>query len=208
MNVFMRGVVRRTTVGLGALALAAGAAACGGGGDQEPAPEEPSIEEPAGEEGDGEASDAGGEQPAPGTEPSDGGGMFDGDEDPAGSGASDGGDDAETGSELSEEEIGAATERFVEFLEAVESHDAEAACSMLLNPETGQTGDEMPECMEFFEQEVIPQVQGGEYRDLDASMVEPEDNGDGTVTMNLDGSPFGLPMGQGEDGTWYVTADA
>lgn len=204
MNVFMRGAVRRTTVGLGALALAAGAAACGGGGEQEPAPQDPGVEEPAGEEGGGGASDAGGEQP---DEPSDGGGMFDGGEDPAGSGASDdGGEDAETESELSEEEIGAATERFVEFLQAVDDHDAETACSMLLNPETGETGDEIPECVEVFEQDVMPQVEGGEYQDLDASMVDPEDNGDGTVTINLDGSAFPLPMGQGDDGAWYVTA--
>jgi len=206
MNAFVRSVARRTSIGLGALALAVGAAACGGGDGQEPPEQDPVVEETTAEDGEQLEPSDGGEQPTDAdgqadddSEASDAGGETDG-----GSEASDAGGDAE---ELSEQDIEAAKQRWVEFMHAIDDGDGETACGFLLHPETGQTGDEDPECSEQFSQMVAPQVEGGEYGDLDSSMVDAEDNGDGTVTIVLDGEPFPLVMSQGEDGQWYATAN-
>jgi len=241
MNAFVRSAARRTSIGLGALALAVGAAACGGGDGQEPVPEQdPVVEETTAEDGEQLEPSDGGEQPTDAggqadgdSEASDAGGQADGDSEASdaggetggGSEASDAGGETGGGSEasdadgeadgdadgdaeeLSEQDIEAAKQRWVEFMHAIDDGDGETACGFLLHPETGQTGDEDPECSEQFSQMVAPQVEGGEYGELDSSMVDAEDNGDGTVTIVLDGEPFPLVMSQGEDGQWYATAN-
>lgn len=194
MNALVRTVARRTSIGLGALALAVGAAACGGDDGQEPAPEQdPGVEETAPEDGEQLEPSDGDEQR------SDGGGEAAGD-----SAASDGGGDAE---ELSERDLDDAKQRWVDFIHAIDDGDGETACGYLLDPETGEIGDEDPECAELFSQHVAPQVESGEYGDLDTSMVDAEDNGDGTVTILLNGEPFPLVMSQDADGEWYATAN-
>ena len=215
MNAFVRSAARRTSIGLGALALAVGAAACGGGDGQEPVPEQdPVVEETTAEDGEQLEPSDGGEQPT------DAGGQADGDSEASDAGGETGGgseaSDADgeadgdadgDAEELSEQDIEAAKQRWVEFMHAIDDGDGETACGFLLHPETGQTGDEDPECSEQFSQMVAPQVEGGEYGELDSSMVDAEDNGDGTVTIVLDGEPFPLVMSQGEDGQWYATAN-
>ena len=93
-------------------------------------------------------------------------------------------------------------------MRALDEQDAEYACSYLLNPETGQTGDGDAECEAAFEEDVMPQVDGDEFAGLDVSMIDAEDNGDGSVTILLDGQPFPLPLVEGEDGEWYITGPA
>lgn len=204
MNAFVRNVARRTSIGLGVLALAVGAAACGGDDAQEPAPEqEPGVEETAPEDdeqlepsdGSEQQSDADGE--ADGDSEASDGGESNGDPE-----ASDGGGDAE---ELSEQDLEAAKQSWVGFIQALDDQDAEQACSYLLHPETGQTGEGDPECEAAFEEDVMSQVDGDEFADLDTAMIDAEDNGDGTVTVLLDGQPFPLPLVAGEDGEWYLT---
>lgn len=203
MHTFVRTLARRASIGLGAMALVLTAAACGGEDTSDPAAEQdPGVEEAA-PEGEGpEASD--GDQSDAGGDDADG-------EDSVDDGASDGGvsdGGGEAAGELSEEDLEAAKQRWVEFIHAVDAQDAEAACGYMLHPETGETGEGDPECEEGLEETVLPQVESGEYAELDASLVEAEDNGDGTVTVTLDGEPFPLPMGQGEDGDWYITDQA
>lgn len=195
MHAFVRSVARRTSIGLGALALAVGVAACGGDDGQESAPEQdPGVEESAPEE-DEQLDPGDGDEPQ-----SDAGGETDG-----GSEASDGDGDAE---ELSEQDLEAAQQRWVDFIGALDEQDAEYACSYLLNPETGQTGDGDAECEAAFEEDVMPQVDGDEFAGLDVSMIDAEDNGDGSVTILLDGQPFPLPLVEGEDGERYITGPA
>lgn len=207
MNAVMRRVVRRTSLGLGALALAAGAAACGGDNGEQDAPEQdPAIEEPAAQdEGDLEPSDGDGQQSAEEGEGAEAPEASDGDEDDT-SGEDDEGDESGSSTEeVPAEQIDAAKQRWVEFMQAVGSGDGAKACEYLLHPETGETGDEDPECAETFEEELISQIEGGAYDELDASLVDAEDNGDGTVTIMLDGRPFPMVMTPGDDGAWYLT---
>ena len=65
MHAFVRSVARRTSIGLGALALAVGVAACGGDDGQESAPEQdPGVEESAPEE-DEQLDPGDGDEPPP-----------------------------------------------------------------------------------------------------------------------------------------------
>lgn len=192
MNAFLRRAARRTSIGLGALALAVGATACGGDDGGDTAPEQDTgVEEPA----------ATAEEPAP----SDGGGQSDAGGQELGSDASDGGGETGAAGELSQEDLDAATDRFVGFLQVIDDHDFDGACAYLLDPATGETGEGDTECTDALEQELGGMIQPGMFDQVEASMLEAEDNGDGTVTIGVMGDPFPLPMGQGEDGEWYVT---
>lgn len=206
MNAVMRRVVRRTSLGLGALALAAGAAACGGDNGEQQAPEQdPAIQEPAAQdEGDLEPSDGDGQQSAKEGEGAEAPDASDGDEGGENDEDDEGEESGSSTEEVTTEQIDAATQRWVEFMQAVVDGDGEMACQYMINPETGETGDEDPECAQAFEEEVMSQVDGDAYGEFDASLVAAEDNGDGTVTIMLEGRPFPMVMTPGDDGAWYL----
>lgn len=209
MTSIMRRTVRGAATGLGALAIVAGASACGGllgGGDEEQEPQRVEEEEaPAEDEGAGDAaadesgedaeSDEGGEDDAAASE---------GGEDDA---ASDGGDAAGA---LSDDDLSAGSERFIEFLHTLDDDGAEA-CGFILDPTTGAgMSDEAaeacgPAITSGFEQQGT-ELQPGMFDTFDASMIELTDNGDGTAAVSLAGTDMGMNMVTGDDGQWYIEA--
>lgn len=180
MTSTMRRTVRGTASALGALAIIAGASACGsllGGGDE--GEKSTSEEQPA----EGEGSD---------------------EETTTDSAAE--GDDAAAGEALSDEDIAAASERFVEFIHVLDDGDPVAACAFVVNPATGEpmTGDEATACGDG----LAPSMEGlepGSMDVIDASMIEATDNGDGTVGITMGGTEFPYSMTKGSDGEWYVS---
>lgn len=177
---------RTAAVGLGGLALALGAAACTGGDE---GPDSPPVNE--------ETTEA--EQTSePAEEPTS-------EEPTEESSASDGGGDTE----LSEEELTAAKERFVSFIQVVDDPDYEAACGYMLDPATGEppVGAQLTACAESLEQELgtSVDVEPGTFDALDASMVEASADASGTVTISFGGQTFPVPMIKHTDGQWYFT---
>ena len=178
----MQRVLPRAVAAGGALALLLGAAACTG-------PEEP----PSGgsstvtDEGDGEDSTAPG--PARPEDPrSDGGGE----------------------SPFDQEELDAASQRFVDLLQVIDDQDWEAACGMVLDPRTGTApeGARLEECADRVESvfaERTEPLAPGAFDALDATMVEAVDEGDGTVSLSVLGDVLDIPMVQGRDGLWYLS---
>lgn len=194
MSITMRGTVRTTArtavrtgaVTLGGLALALGAAACSGGDEGT----EPTTEEPAVTEETSEPAEETSEEPSEETS-----------SEPA---ASDGGGEAP-----GEEELTAAKERFIDFLQVIDDSDYEAACGFTLDPGTGQppTGESLSSCAESLESEMsgVGTIQPGTFDAVDASMVGAEPNEDGTVTLTIGADQFPLPMIEHTDGQWYFT---
>lgn len=202
MTSIMRRTVRGVATGLGALAIVAGASACGGllgGGEEDQGDTKVEEKEPAeGEEGaaagesEGDAASSDGGEDAP---------------------ASDGGDseDAE-GAEgaLSEDDLTAGSERFTEFLHALDDDGVEA-CSFILDPTTGagMSGEAAEACgpaiSSGFEQQGT-ELQPGMFDVIDVSMIELSDNGDGTAAVSLSGTDMGMNMVQADDGQWYIEA--
>ncbi|MGP9681239.1 MULTISPECIES: hypothetical protein [unclassified Brachybacterium] len=210
MTSIMRKSVRGAATGLGALAIVAGASGCGsllGGGDdgeQKPADEKEQPAEDDGaakddgaaaeDDGSAGASDAGGDTEAAG----------------AGSAASDGGGDAAAAGELSDEDLTAGSEMFVEFLQVLDD-DTTGACEMIYDPTTkGAPSDEFvtgcaPGLESGFEAQGI-QLEPGMFDAFDASMVELTDNGDGTAAVAVAGTDMGMNVIKADDGEWYVQA--
>ncbi|MDN5687352.1 MAG: hypothetical protein L0G94_11860 [Brachybacterium sp.] len=209
MTTIMRRTVRGAATGLGALAVVAGASSCGsllGGGDedgsQDPAGEEQSAEEGgdgaaaeegdgAGDEGDDAASDEGDDTAA----------EDDGDD----VATDEGGDDAAAGGEVAEEELGAAKQRVLTFFEALGEQDAEAACSVMLDPSTGEpaSGEGLADCVDELEssgqlEQFTPEV----VDVITEDMLEAEGNDDGTITISAAGTE--VSMQKADDGTWYI----
>ncbi|WP_151904713.1 hypothetical protein [Brachybacterium ginsengisoli] len=174
-----RMVLRGAASALAAAALLVGATAC------------------TDDEGD-EPSETGTAQEA---DPSDSGST-----DPEESGtASDGGGD----SPFSRDELDAASARFVDILQVLDDGDWEAACGMVLDPTTGAApeGDRLQECVDGVESELGGRsdlVDPGAFDSMDASMVEAEDTGDGTVALSVLGNDLDIPMAPGDDGRWYL----
>lgn len=176
----MRSTVRSTAVGAGVLALALGAAACTGG-EEEP---------------DGQTSSASSTADAPQTseeapQPSDGGG------------------EKNTGP-FSDEELGAAAQRFVDGLQVLDDQDWEAACGFVLDPTTGTApeGDRIQDCADGVEPAFASHadlLEPGMFDAIEPSMVEVSDNGDGTVSLSVLGEQLDVAMTQGDDGLWYLS---
>lgn len=194
VNTFLRKSGRSAAVVLGALALAAGAAACGGN-DTEQAPEEDVVEtteEAPAEEEPAEESPA--EEDTETTEAEETG---------------EEGDDAAAGDEaaepLTQDDLTAASERFVEYSKMVADGETEAACGLMLNPVTQEpfSGAELDACVTQMDSEEGVGAGGAEA--LDASMVTATDNGDGTASLEAAGTevPF-IVMTKGTDGQFYV----
>jgi hypothetical protein len=122
-----------------------------------------------------------------------------------GTGASDGG-----GQEVTEADLDAATDRFLGFLQVIDDQDWEAACGVVLDPDTGAApegerrqacADGAQEAMGEYEQLLEP----GAFDALDASMVRAEPAEDGTISLSVLEQDIDVPMIRGEDGDWYLS---
>lgn len=176
-------IVRRAAAGVGALALLLGAAACTGG-DEEPRGSESSTAQ--------EAAPTAGEDAQPTQEPTT-------------TAPSDGGGE----SPFTEEELEAASQRFVEVLRVLDDQDWEAACGMVLDPTTGTApeGERLRDCAEGAESAVADRaalLEPGVFDAVEPSMITARDNGDGTVSLSVLDEDLGIPMSPGEDGRWYL----
>ena len=183
MRTRKQGIGRRIAAGAGMLALALGAAACTGGEDEPP------------------------ESPRASTSPQDAPGPAPAEEStPA---ASDGGGQA-AGSPFSDEQLEAASQRFVEGLQLLDDQDWDAACALVLDPttRTAPEGERLQECADGVEPALASYSEllvPGRFDVIDTSMVEAVDNGDGTVSLSLLGEPLDIPMVQGDDQEWYFS---
>lgn len=185
MTMTMRSILRGSASALGAVALLMGAAACTGDAQEDPT----AGEDPDAAQESSPADDAAEGTSEPGSEaaPSDGGGE----------------------SPYSEQELAAASQRFVDVLQVLDDQDWEAACGMVLDPTTGTSpeGERLQECVDGVEPIVADQaeqLEPGTFDALDASMVEATDAGGGTVTLSVLGNDLGIPMTLGDDGSWYL----
>jgi len=175
----MRGILRGAATGAGALALLCSAAACTGAEEQPP--DGGNATTTAGEPG--EAT------PGPDTP--------DATYSPAGQ------------SPYSEQELEAASQRFVDLLQVLDDQDWEAVCSLVLDPGTGTApeGERLQECVGGVEPtlgERAEHLEPGTFDAIDVTMIEARDNGDGTVTLSVLGQDLDIPMAPGEDGRWYL----
>lgn len=180
MTTTMRSILGGAATGAGAVALLLGAAACTGD-EGEHSPESQPATTSAEEQG----------------EPT---------EDPgAGSGASDGGGE----SPFDQDQLDAASQRFVDLLKELDDQDWDAACGMVLDPTTGTApeGERLQECADGVEPllgERAETLEPGAFDAIDASMIEASDNGDGTVSLSVLGDELGIPMAPGDDSRWYL----
>ncbi|MFC7458052.1 hypothetical protein ACFQS2_12730 [Brachybacterium sp. GCM10030267] len=186
MSSIMRTTVRRAAAGLGVLAIAAGAGACTGGDEGETG-----GQETASQESDPEAT-------REDTGPSDGGGEAASD---AGSG--------ENAGEVGEQDVSAAKEQMIGFIQALGDKDAEAACGFVLDPATDQPveGASATACVETITdsdqyQALSPQAAAMVTED----MLEADPRDDGTIAISVPGIDTEVPMARGDDGSWYIKA--
>lgn len=180
MTTTMRSILRGAATGMGALALLAGTAACTGG-EKEESPSSPQST-PA------ESENA---QPTEESEAEDA--------------ASDGGGE----SPFSDDELHAASQRFLDVLQVLDDQDWEAACGMVLDPTTSAPpeGERLQECVDGVEPVIgdqAEQLEPGAFDAVDPSMIEASDNGDGTVSLSVLGNALDIPMAPGQDGRWYL----
>ncbi len=118
--------------------------------------------------------------------------------------ASDGGGD------VSDEDLAAATDRFLGFLAVMDDQDWDSACTYVLDPRTGTApeGERLQECADgargaMAEYEDL--LQPGVFDQVDASMVTAEPEEDGTIALSLLGQGIDVPMIRGDDGQWYLS---
>ena len=120
-------------------------------------------------------------------------------------GPSDGG-----GQEVTEADLDTATDRFLGFLRTIDDQDWDAACGLVLDPDTGvapegerlrSCADGAREAMGEYEQLLEP----GTFDDLDASMVRAEPAEDGTISLSVLQQGIDVPMIRGDDGRWYLS---
>ena len=93
---------------------------------------------------------------------------------------------------------------------ASDDGDAEALCAYTLDPQTNlpPEGEALEECAAGVE-ETIQELFGGELQPgmfdiIQRDMIEPSDNGDGTIAVALNGQEAGFRMVQGADDQWYL----
>lgn len=176
----MRSILRSAATGAGIVALLWGATACTGGDDEEPPARERATAS-------AEGPSAPGEDPGTDVPASDDGGQ----------------------SPFGDEELEAASQRFVDLLHVLDDQDWDAACGMVLDPATGTApeGERLQECADGVEPvlgERAAQLEPGTFDAIDASMVEAHDDGDGTVSLSVLGEELDVPMAPGQDGRWYL----
>ena len=114
------------------------------------------------------------------------------------------------GQEVTEADLDTATDRFLGFLRTIDDQDWDAACGLVLDPDTGvapegerlrSCADGAREAMGEYEQLLEP----GTFDDLDASMVRAEPAEDGTISLSVLQQGIDVPMIRGEDGRWYLS---
>jgi hypothetical protein len=120
--------------------------------------------------------------------------------------ASDGGGDEE----ITDEDLTAATDRFLGYLQVVDDQDWEAACGVVLDPGTGAApeGGRLQECADGARGAMVEYedlLRPGAFDELDASMVRAEPAADGTIALSLLEQPLDVPMVRGDDGQWYLS---
>jgi len=120
--------------------------------------------------------------------------------------ASDGGGDGT----VSDEDLAAATDRFLGFLAVMDDQDWDSACTYVLDPRTGTApeGERLQECADGAREamaEYEDLLQPGVFDQVDASMVTAEPEEDGTIALSLLGQGIDVPMIRGDDGQWYLS---
>ncbi|MGP9536887.1 hypothetical protein ACT3SP_02695 [Brachybacterium sp. AOP43-C2-M15] len=227
MTTIMRRTVRGASAGLGALAIIAGTAACGGllDGDEGQGGDDPAVEEPAddgaeengagddGTENDGAEDDGAAGESDTDTDDTDSDGTDSVDTDSDGTeegdeGAAAGGDDDAAGGSLSEDDLTAAGDRFMEFFEAIGEEDAEGACELLIDPDTGAPaeGSGLERCAAEFEKGLGEDFDPSLVSVIDRAMIDAVDNGDGTAGITLMDEPSDMTMAL-VDGEWYLVVE-
>lgn len=114
------------------------------------------------------------------------------------------------GGDVTDEDLTAAADRFIEFLQAMDDGDWDAACTHVLDPETGTApeGERLQLCAERGEAvmgEYGDVLQPGTFDDVDSSMVIAQETGDDTLALSVAGEPMDIPMVRGDDGQWYLS---
>lgn len=227
MTTTMRRALRTTAMTCSAIALTLGATGCGGllpGGDAEPAEEqgqEQAQEEQAEDTAEDDAAaeeDAAEEDDQPEVRVDDEGHVDvddesadedSSDEDAADDAAS--GDIPQSAEDVTDEDLEAAKERVIGFLQASATGDGEAACSYVADPSTGEpvTGDVLDGCAKDFEEAAAnseDSLEEGMFDALDPSMIETEAAEDGRIDVTVIGQPLNAPLLKASDGEWYVDA--
>ncbi|GAA1331518.1 hypothetical protein GCM10009592_23030 [Brachybacterium rhamnosum] len=188
MTTMIRRNARRGAVVLGSLAVVLGAAACGGSSDDAAAPEEKTTEAASA------AEEAGDDAAAAEDSASDEGGAA----------SEDAGDDAASGP-LSDEDLTAASQAFVDFLTAAVEGDSEKACGLIKDPTTGDAfaSNNLETCKSQFGS-MTKAYEGQDSSLFTTETVTAADNGDGTAAISFNGQDMGISMSKGSAGTWLV----
>ncbi|MFC0675911.1 hypothetical protein [Brachybacterium hainanense] len=111
--------------------------------------------------------------------------------------------------EITEEDKTAASQRFLDFFGAFVGGDYEGACSYVADPTTGEpmTGAMLAGCAAGLESSTEGQDMSsyeGIISLLTVADIGATDNGDGTLAMDIYGSPMGMNMIKASDGQWYL----
>ncbi|MCS6710724.1 hypothetical protein JSY14_01310 [Brachybacterium sp. EF45031] len=106
---------------------------------------------------------------------------------------------------LSDQDLEAAKTRLLEFLQTADDGEWEQACQMMMTPEGRTLSDaELAGCAAGAKAEVGSDLQPGTFDSLDTSMMDAEDNGDGTATVSVGGQEFPVKLRKGPDGQMYL----
>ncbi|MFC0674246.1 hypothetical protein [Brachybacterium hainanense] len=201
MNAIMRKAGRGSTLLVGTVALAFSLAACGGGGD--------AAEETTG--GEDTAAEQTTEEKAEETTEADAAAEETTEEDAAAEETTEGDDAAAGATEVTDADLTAAKEQFIGFFTAASEGDYKAVCGYMLDPTTKEPMTEGPMldgCASGVEGSLDPSTFSPEMVSMIDSMVEPVDNGDGTIGFTLQGTDLGMPMSKASDGKWYIDSGA
>lgn len=190
MNSIVRRAGRGSTLLVGSVALAFSLAACGGGSED---PAETTAEETAAEEAAEETTEAAEETTEESAEATE-----EGAEDPA------------AGGEVTEEDLTAAKESFLGFLNAVGEGDYAAACGFMLDPTTNEpmSGEMQEGCASGLEGSGGTSSFTPDMVAMIEENLEATDNGDGTIALSAMGQDMGMQMVKGSDGKWYIDSSA
>ena len=114
------------------------------------------------------------------------------------------------GQEVTEADLDTATDRFLGFLRTIDDQDWDAACGLVLDPDTGVApeGERLRSCADGAREamgEYEHLLEPGTFDDLDASMVRAEPAEDGTISLSVLQQGIDVPMIRGEDGRWYLS---
>lgn len=125
---------------------------------------------------------------------------------PGGSSDAGGSEDAP----LDEQDLEAASARFVEALRVLDDRDWESACGYVMDPGTGTApvGERLQECTDGVEEGLAGHedlFRPGTFDSLDPSLVTAHEQADGTVRLTVGEEELDIPMVRGTDGEWYLS---